>query len=233
MVRYVVWVPVVLLLVRSLAGQWLWPDVVPGEWSGRAWGAVRVEPVANSLGLAVVAMVGAVLLGIALAGAFRRSAWVRWGVLTLALLPPLAMGVGLHGLFLRLGLTDSWWGVALVHLLPATPYAVMAVAASLSRFDEDLAAQARTLGASGWQVWRYVKGPALLPGIATGAAFAFVISWSQYVLTAVIGGGRVLTLPMALVGYQRSGDEAVAAAVSLVFLGAPVMLSLWVERGWE
>lgn len=233
MVRYVVWVPVVFLLVRSWAGRWLWPDVIPPEWSGRAWGAVRVEPVVNSLGLAAVAMIGAVMLGLALAGAFRRSAWVRWAVLTMALLPPLAMGVGLHGLFLRLGLTDLWWGVALVHLLPTTPYAVMAVAASLSRFDDDLAAQARTLGASGWQVWRYVKGPALLPGIATGAAFAFVISWSQYVLTALIGGGRVLTLPMALVGYQKSGDEAVAAAVALVFLGAPVMLSVWVERGWE
>ena len=87
MVRYVVWVPVVFLLVRSWAGRWLWPDVIPPEWSGRAWGAVRVEPVVNSLGLAAVAMIGAVMLGLALAGAFRRSAWVRWAVLTMALLP--------------------------------------------------------------------------------------------------------------------------------------------------
>lgn len=231
MVRHVIWVPVVCLLVRSLAGRWLWPDVLPTEWSGRGWEAVRMVPVANSFGLATVAMLGAVLLSLALARPFRRLAWVRWAVLTVALLPPLAMGVGLHGLFLRLGLTDSWAGVALVHLLPATPYAVMAVAASWSRFDEDLAAQARTLGASRWQVWRYVKGPALLPGIATGAAFAFVISWSQYVLTALIGGGRVLTLPMALVGYQQSGDEAVAAAVGLLYLGVPVALST--AMGWR
>lgn len=233
MVRWLVWMPVLFLLVRSLATRWFWPAVWPGEWSGRAWGAVRGEPVWNSLTLAAVVMVAAVFLSLALAGSFRRSAGVRWGVMTMALLPPLAASVGLHGLFLRLGLTDSWWGVALVHLIPATPYAVMAVAGSLSRFDEDLVAQARTLGAGRWAIWRYVKGPALAPGLATGAVFAFVVSWSQYVSTALVGGGRVVTLPMALVGYQQSGDEAVAAAVSLVFLGAPVMLSVWVERGWE
>lgn len=233
MVRWLVWLPVMFLLVRSLATRWFWPALWPGEWSGRAWGAVRAEPVWNSVTLALAVMTVAVGIAVLLAGAFRRSARVRWGVMTMALLPPLAASVGLHGLFLRLGLTDSWWGVALVHLIPSTPYAVMAVAGSLSRFDEDLVAQARTLGAGRWAIWRYVKGPALAPGLATGAVFAFVVSWSQYVSTALIGGGRVVTLPMTLVSYQQGGDEAVAAALSLVFLGAPVMLSVWVERGWE
>ena len=233
MLRWLVWLPVLFLLLRSLVTRWFWPALWPGEWSGRAWTAVRLEPLGNSLTLAAGVMVAAVLLAIPLAGPYLRRAAVRWAVMTLALLPPMAASVGLHGLFLRLGLTDSWWGVALVHLIPATPYAVMAVAGSLSRFDEDLVAQARTLGAGRWASWRHVKAPALAPGLATGAVFAFVISWSQYASTALIGGGRILTLPMALVGYQQSGDEAVAAALSLAFLSAPVMLSVWVERGWE
>ncbi|MFN9891686.1 MAG: ABC transporter permease [Acidobacteriota bacterium] len=231
--RWLVWLPVLFLAVRSLATRWFWPALWPGEWSGRAWSAVRAEPLANSLTLAVAVTVAAVLVALPLAGPYLRRPAVRWAVLTLALLPPLAASVGLHGLFLRLGLTDSWSGVALVHLIPATPYAIIAIAGSLSRFDEDLVAQARTLGAGPWAIWRHVKGPALAPGLATAAVFAFVISWSQYASTALIGGGRILTLPMALVGYQQSGDEAVAAALSLVFLSAPVMLSVWVERGWE
>jgi putative spermidine/putrescine transport system permease protein len=233
MLRWLVWLPVLFLLLRSLVTRWFWPALWPGEWSGRAWTAVRLEPLGNSLTLAAGVMVAAVLLAIPLAGPYLRRGAVRWAVMTLALLPPLAASVGLHGLFLRLGLSDSWWGVALVHLIPATPYAVMAVAGSLARFDADLVAQARTLGAGRWAIWRHVKAPALAPGLATGAVFAFVISWSQYASTALIGGGRLVTLPMALVGYQQSGDEAVAAALSLVFLGAPVMLSVWVERGWE
>lgn len=231
--RWLVWLPVLFLAVRSLATRWFWPALWPGEWSGRAWSAVRAEPLENSLTLAAAVTVTAVLVALPLAGPYLRRPSLRWAVLTLALLPPLAASVGLHGLFLRLGLTDSWWGVALVHLIPATPYAIIAIAGSLSRFDEDLVAQARTLGAGPWAIWRHVKGPALAPGLATGAVFAFVISWSQYASTALIGGGRILTLPMALVGYQQSGDEAVAAALSLVFLSAPVMLSVWVERGLE
>jgi putative spermidine/putrescine transport system permease protein len=49
------------------------------------------------------------------------------------------------------------------------------------------------------------------------------VSWSQYVLTLLIGGGRVLTVPLVLVAFQRGGDEAVAAALSIVFV-APVLL---------
>ena len=40
--------------------------------------------------------------------------------------------------------------------------------------------------------------PAILPGLVVGGLFAFIISWSQYVLTLLIGGGNVLTLPVLL-----------------------------------
>jgi putative spermidine/putrescine transport system permease protein len=55
------------------------------------------------------------------------------------------------------------------------------------------------------------------------ASFAFLISWSQYLLTLLIGGGRVITLPMLLVSFERGGDEAIASALSLVYM-LPVVL---------
>ena len=77
------------------------------------------------------------------------------------------------------------------------------------QLDPDLEAQARTLGASPMAVLRYVTFPAIAPGMALAASFAFLISWSQYLMTVLIGGGRVLTLPLALVAFQRGGDEGI------------------------
>ncbi len=43
--------------------------------------------------------------------------------------------------------------------------------------------------------------------MVVGALFAFIISWSQYILTLLIGGGRVITLPVLLFSFANSGDN--------------------------
>jgi putative spermidine/putrescine transport system permease protein len=103
------------------------------------------------------------------------------------------------------------------------PYATLMLAGTFTHFDTDLEGQARTLGASPRRVWTRVTLPALAPGIALATAFAFLISWSQYLLTLLVGGGQVITLPLLLVGFVRGGDDAVGAALSLVFI-APTLL---------
>ena len=145
-------------------------------------------------------------------------------------LEPLAAAMGVHGLFLRYGLAETAVGVILVHLIQSVPYAILMLAGSFSRLDPDIEAQARTLGASPAAVLRYVTLPAIAPGIAVAAAFAFLISWSQYLMTILIGGGRVLTLPLALIAFQRGGDEAITAALSLVFLFPTLTVFVAVSR---
>jgi len=233
--------PLLLLLVWSFARGWYWPALWPRAWSGRAWAYV-VSPSADllaGLGQSLTLALSVVVLSLAVAlPAARVLAWrefagkraVLFALLLPVLAPPLAALMGVHSLFLRLGLADTWLGVVLVHLIPAVPYATLMLASSFSRLDPDLEAQARTLGASRWAVWRYVTAPALAPGLAVAAAFAFLISWSQYLSTLLVGGGRILTLPLALVAFQRSGDEAVTAALSLVFLAPTLLLFAAVAR---
>jgi putative spermidine/putrescine transport system permease protein len=132
--------------------------------------------------------------------------------------------MGVHAIFLRFGLTDSLLGVILVHLIPAVPYCALMLSSSFANFDTDWEAQARTLGASRLATWRYVTLPAIAPGVAIAAVFAFLISWSQYLLTLFVGGGHIITLPLLLVAFQRSGDQAIAAALSLVFLAPTLAL---------
>lgn len=230
--------PLALLAVRSFARAWFWPALLPREWSLRAWAYV-FSPAADlfnalwlSAGIALMVTLLALLAALPAARAlalrdFRGKRLLLFALLLPVLAPPMAATMGMHALFLRYGLADTVLGVVLAHLVPAVPYATLMLAGSFSRLDPDLEAQARTLGASRIRVWRYVTAPAILPGLAVAAAFAFLISWSQYLTTLFIGGGRVITLPLSVVAFQRSGDEAVTAALSLVFL-APALLVLGV-----
>ena len=233
--------PMALLAVYSFARSWFWPDIAPKEWSTAAWRYVFSQEsgfgssLASSSGIAVI--VSLIAVGVALPGA-RALAWQEFrgkrSLLFLLLLPvlspPLAAAMGLHAMFLRMGLEDTVTGVVLVHLIPALPYAILTLTGSFSRLDPDLEAQARTLGASRVQVFLKITLPAIAPGVAVAAAFAFLISWSQYLITLLIGGGRVLTLPLLLVAFLNGGDQAISAALSLVYILPTIAIFVAVSR---
>jgi putative spermidine/putrescine transport system permease protein len=111
----------------------------------------------------------------------------------------------------------------LVHLVPVLPYTIFALLGVFARYDEAYEQQARTLGASPAQVWLRVSLPLLGPGLAVAALFAFLVSWSQYVLTLLIGGGRVITLPVLLFAAVSGGNPTSIAGLALLFAAPPVI----------
>ena len=234
-------IPLALLLMWSFARHWYWPALLPREYSVRAWEYIASPPAgvitALTMSIFVALCVTALALAVALPAAralalhqFRGKRALLFMLLLPVLAPSLASAMGVHALFLRYSLTDSVLGVVLVHLIPTVPYSTLMLTGSFANFDPDWEAQARTLGASPVKVWRHVTLPAIAPGLAVAAAFAFLISWSQYLTTLFIGGGRIITLPLTLVAFQRSGDEAITAALSLVFLAPTLLVFVIVAR---
>lgn len=226
-------VPLVPLVLWSFAGRWVFPDLLPTEWAGRGWAYLASPParvgeaLLNSVVIAAATTLIALLIGLPAARALSREnlpgrRGFELALLLPALVPALAAAMGMQVVIIRLGLTDSLLGVVLVHLIPVLPYVILTMAGVFANYDPDFEAQARTLGAGRWQVWRMVIVPAVLPGVVVSALFAALISWSQYLLTLLVGGGAVRTLPVILLAFVNSGDYAVAAALSLVFI-APAL----------
>ena len=234
--------PVLPLVIWSFAHGWRFPDLLPQAWSGKAW-AFAFSPASGVLQsfavttlIAAAATVLAALVGIPAGRAlglhrFRGKSLVTLLLLAPALLPGLAVVFGLHGLFLRAGLTGTLTGVILAHLIPVLPYMTLVMAAVFSRFDPDFEAQARSLGATPFQTFRHVTLPAILPGLMTGALFAFLVSWSQYLLTLAIGGGRVQTLPLLLFSFASAGRNDITGAIALLYI-LPGAVILAVSARW-
>jgi putative spermidine/putrescine transport system permease protein len=222
-------IPLLTLVVQSFARLWLWPALLPPAWSLRAWGEAfdatsgSLSALMTSAVIAVVVTIVSLLVATPAAAVLARQQF-RYKILILFLLflpilcPPMASVMGLHQVFVQLQLAGSVWGVILVHVIPAIPYATLMLTGSYSRLDPNLEAQARTLGATPAQAFLRVTLPGLAPGLAVAAMFAFLISWSQYILTLLVGSGRVVTLPLALVAAQNAGDEAMAATMCLLLV---------------
>jgi putative spermidine/putrescine transport system permease protein len=103
---------------------------------------------------------------------------------------------------------------------------IRALVISYSTLHPDLERQAQMLGAGAVQRWRYVVFPHMLPGIVAGSSLSFLVSFSQYVPTLLIGGGQVVTLPLLMFPFLNGGDASVGAAFSLVF-AMIALLVLW------
>ena len=228
--------PFLPLVLASLAEGYFYPQVLPDTWSTRAWRVV-LDPdgatwaalrdtVVIALSVAVISLVVAVPAGRVLGTrGFHGKRAVELTLLLPVLVPPIAVAIGLHVVLLRLGLAGGTAGVVLVHLVPATPYVVLLTAGVFANADLELEQQARSLGASWWQSQRHVTWRLVAPGLAVAGLFGFLVSWGQYVLTLVVGGGRVVTLPILLFATASGGDTAITAATAL-FHALPALVLL-------
>lgn len=233
--------PFVPLVLASLADGWFYPQLLPERLSTRAWGLVLApggrtwRALGDTVGLAaavtLVAFVVAVPAGRVLGTRrFRAKRLVEAVLLAPVLVPGIAVAIGLHLVFLRLGLAGSAAGVVLVHLVVAIPYVVLLSAAVFANADLELESQARSLGASWWRAQWHVTLPLVAPGLAIAAMFGFLVSWGQYTLTLVIGGGRIQTLPILLFATASGGDTSLTAATALFHALPPVLALIVTTR---
>jgi putative spermidine/putrescine transport system permease protein len=233
--------PLIPLVIWSFAHRWFFPAALPTEWGWRAWnyvfsdGSQVAQALLNSAVVALAVTLLSALIGLPAGRAlglyeFRGKTAVLFLILAPTIMPVIAVAMGIHVAFLRVGLADTRLGVILVHLVPVMPYMVLTLASVFANYNPDYEGQARTLGARPLQVLRHVTLPAIWPGLMVGGLFAFIISWSQYLLTLLIGGGQVITLPVLLFAFANSGDNAITAALSLVFIAPALLLFLFTSR---
>jgi putative spermidine/putrescine transport system permease protein len=193
----------------------------------------------NSLIVAAIAVPLASVLGTAgavgLLGLPRRWArWVEMLVVMPMIVPPMILAIGLYYLFAPLGLLRGPWGLALGHVVLAMPFVVLTVRASLLGFDPVLAQAAAGLGAAWPVTFRRIMLPAILPGIAAGAVFAFITSFDDVVLALFLTNLRSRTLPKLMFeGVAQQIDPVITAAAALITLLTLLILgaSLALSRG--
>lgn len=228
--------PLIPQVVWSFAFRWYFPDLSPSVWNLESWQYVfsdssRVgEGLVNSLELALAVSLLSILVGLPAARAlalyeFRGKSLVEWLLMVPIIVPGIVVVMGIHIMFIRYRLTDTFIGVALVHLIPTVPYMVLVMASVFANYGTELEDTARTLGATRLQVFWHVTLPGILPGLLVATMFTFLISWGQYVTTLLIGGGRIITLPLVLFPFISGANHSQAAAISLVFV-APAILAL-------
>ena len=233
--------PLIAFFFNAFAFRWFYPQLIPNELTLRAWESIfssnsKVpEALINSGVIAAGVTFTSVVIGIPAARAlglysFRGKRFIEFLIISPTIVPGIAVAMGLNINFIRWGLSGNHLGVALVHLVPVMPYVVLTLSGVFANYNPEFEQQARSLGAGQIKTFWYVTLPAIFPGIVVASLFAYLISWSQYILTFLIGAGRVITMPVLLFSTAGGGNDGLTAAMSLVFVAPSILILILTAR---
>lgn len=127
--------------------------------------------------------------------------------------------------------------IGLVHIY--LPFMVLSLAGSLQNIDPDIERAARSLGASPWRTFWRITWPLSLPGVTSGTVLIFVLTVSSYVIPSLLGGYKVLTVPLLVVQTVSelfnwplgSAFAMLFFAITVVAVGAYIRLMNRAMRG--
>ncbi|MGW3108876.1 carbohydrate ABC transporter permease [Streptomyces sp. NPDC001100] len=157
------------------------------------------------------------------------------GTLSLALLiaqmiPGIVMAMGFYGIFLDLGLLNSWWGLIIADSTIAVPFGVMIFTAFMSGIPGELISAALIDGAGTWRTFRSVVLPLSRNAIVTVSLFGFLWAWSDFVFANTLDGGgtwRPITLGIyKYIGNNNQEWNAIMATAVVASIPAAVLLVL-------
>ena len=226
----IVAIPIFVIVVWAFSNSWPWPDLLPQEFTLRgvesvfsANGGKGLDSLWLSIGIAIAV---AVLTTAIAAMGCRAIAHYRWRgknvfeFLTILpfIIPSTVFAMGVQIVFLSIGLGRTVLGVILAHSIIALPYAMIILADVTKAAGIQREEAARSLGANPWQMLCHVTIPSIMPGIISSLSMCYIMSFSQYFLTLLIGGGKVNPFVLVLFPYLSGADRTIACAYSLVFL---------------
>ena len=141
------------------------------------------------------------------------------------IVPVIISALGMFFFYARWGLTGTMAGLILAHTALATPFVVITVTATLSSFDRTLMRAGASLGAPPRTVFFKVVMPLILPGMISGALFAFVTSFDEVVVIIFIASPEQNTLPRQMFsGIRELISPTITAAATVLVLISTAML---------
>lgn len=204
---------------------WLADSWRQGQW---------IHSLKNSFFIALSATAVATVLGtIAALGLSRPEMpygdWIMGLLISPMIVPLIISAAGMYFFYSSVGLANTYTGIILAHAALGTPFVIITVTATLAGFDHSLTRAAANLGATPHVTFFRVTMPLTLPGVISGALFAFITSFDEVVLVIFLAGFEQRTLPRQMWSGIREQISPTILAVATILVVMSILLLSAVE----
>ena len=206
-----------------------------GAWWADAWANSEwIDAARNSLVIGVASTVVATALGtLAALGLSRPEMPARRAIMAVLvspmIVPIIITATGLFFFYSATGLANSYVGIVLAHATLGIPFVIITVTATLVGFDRGLTRAAASLGADPVTSFRKITLPLILPGVVSGALFAFVTSFDEVVVVLFVAAHDQQTIPRQMWNGIREQISPAILAVATILVVVSIGLLATVE----
>lgn len=152
------------------------------------------------------------------------------GVLISPMIVPLIISAaGMFFFYSNIGLAQTLPGLILAHAVLGTPFVVITVTATLTGFDHSLTRASQSLGADSKKTFFKIQMPLILPGVISGALFAFITSFDEVVIVFFLAGFEQRTIPRQMWAGIREQISPTILAVATILVVVSILLLTTVE----
>ena len=145
------------------------------------------------------------------------------------IVPLIISAAGMYFFYSRIGLQGTYLGVVLAHAALGIPFVIITVTATLVGFDRSLTRAAANMGANPVTTFFRVQMPLILPGVISGALFAFITSFDEVVVVLFLGSASQKTLPWQMFTGLREQISPTILAVATILVAISVLLLTTLE----
>jgi len=209
------------------------PDAFSLRWyEDMIWGTKNPWGLAakNSIIIAFFATIGSTILGtvaaLGLSSRHMPHKAVFMAVLISPMIVPLIIsGTAIFFFMAKVGLASTFTGIILAHIILGTPFVVITVTATLTGFDHSVTRAAASLGSNPVNTFMKVTLPLILPGVISGALFAFVTSFDEVVVVMFLAGLENTTIPIQMwVGLREQLSPTILAVATCLIIMSTLIL---------
>ncbi|TWP49290.1 carbohydrate ABC transporter permease [Lentzea tibetensis] len=192
-----------------------------------------IRALANSIGIAIIATVVAVVFGTMAAYAIARLDFPGKNLLVgvsllIAMFPQVSLVSPLFEIERGLGIFDTWPGLILPYITFALPLAIYTLSAFFREIPWELEKAAKMDGATPGQAFRRVIAPLAAPGVFTTAILVFIFCWNDFLFAiSLTSTEQSRTVPAALsffTGSSQFEDPAGSISAAAVVITIPIIL---------
>jgi multiple sugar transport system permease protein len=211
---------------------------IPREWTFENYTQVFgvslfTSALINSIGIAIIATVLAVVIGTMAAYAIARLRFPGKGLLVgisllIAMFPPISLVSPLFDIERAIGLFDTWPGLILPYITFSLPLAIYTLSAFFREIPWELEKAAKMDGATPLQAFRSVIVPLAAPGVFTTAILVFIFCWNDFLFAISLTSSEASrTVPAALsffTGSSQFEDPTGTISAAAVVITIPIIL---------
>nr|WP_298908533.1 ABC transporter permease [uncultured Aliiroseovarius sp.] len=195
------------------------------DWQDALWNSVKIAPAATILSVSLGTLAA---IGLSQPHVPARRA-IMATLISPMIVPLIISAAGMYFFYSRIGLAGTYWGVVLAHAALGIPFVIITVTATLVGFDRSLTRAAANMGADPVTTFFRVQMPLILPGVISGALFAFITSFDEVVVVIFVGSAKQQTLPWQMFTGLREQISPTILAVATILVAISIALLTTVE----